>query len=114
MEEYFPQKPLVIVLGVSEDKNVSGIIEELLPNTIQFICTQSAHPRAMDANQLMEITAPYGVPVKVINPVGDALKEAQLIAGTHAVVLVTGSIFVAATARIAWFESSDVRWSKDV
>lgn len=107
MEEYFPNQSLVLVLGVSEDKNVSGIIKELLPNTIQIICTQSAHPRAMDAYKLMELSTPFGVPVKVCNPVGDALREAQSIAGDQAVVLVTGSIFVAATARIAWFESSN-------
>lgn len=114
MEEYFPGLPLVLVLGVSEDKNISGIIEELLPNTIQIICTQSTHPRAMDAKRLMEYTQSYGVPVKICNPVGEALLEAQKIGENQAVVLVTGSIFVAATARIAWFESLEVRWRKDV
>ena len=100
--------PLVLVLGVSEDKNVSGIIEELLPNTIQIICTQSTHPRAMDSQRLMEYTRSYGVPVKICNPVGDALREAEKIGGNQAVVLVTGSIFVAATARIAWIEALEV------
>ena len=113
VNEYFPKMPIILVLGVSEDKNISGIIEELLPNTIQIFCTQSTHPRAIDANTLLEFTVSYGVPVKVCIPVGDALQEARLIGGNRAVVLVTGSIFVAATARIAWFESLGIRWRKD-
>jgi dihydrofolate synthase/folylpolyglutamate synthase len=114
MEEYFPNQPLVVVFGVSEDKNITGIIEELLPNTIHFICSQSTHPRAMDAHELKNYFAPYNCPVKVCKVIGDALNEAQTIAGNRAVVLVTGSIFVAATARIAWFESRNIGWSKNV
>jgi dihydrofolate synthase/folylpolyglutamate synthase len=114
IEEYFPGQPLVIILGVSEDKNISGIIEELLPHTVHIICTQSTHPRAMDAHELLNIVTPYGCPVKVCVPVHDALLEAGTIAGNDALILVTGSIFVAATARIDWFESQNIPWSKDV
>jgi hypothetical protein len=36
--------------------------------------------------------------------VGDALEKAIEIAGNEKLVVVAGSIFVAASARIAWFE----------
>jgi dihydrofolate synthase/folylpolyglutamate synthase len=104
IEEYFPGRPIVLIFGVSEDKNVDGMIKELHPGTIQFICSQSTHPRAMNAEDLLKLVRPFNVSARVINDVGAALEEAISIAGKTAVVLVTGSIFVAATARIAWFE----------
>jgi len=114
VQEYFPSKPLILILGVSEDKNITGIIEELLPNTTEIICSQSTHPRAMDADKLRDIIAPFGCPVKVRKSMEEALTEALMTAGNKAVVLVTGSIFIAATARIAWYDSLELSWRKDV
>ena len=38
MDEYFPGRPLVIIFGVSEDKNIDGMIQELLTrNTIFYL-----------------------------------------------------------------------------
>jgi dihydrofolate synthase/folylpolyglutamate synthase len=113
MDEYFPNRPLVLVFGVSEDKNITGMIQELNPGTRLFICSQSTHPRAMDAQALKKLVVPFGSPVVAINPVNEALEEAIRVAGTDAVVLVTGSIFVAATARIAWFENMKNGWRKN-
>jgi hypothetical protein len=39
--------------------------------------------------------------------VGEALLKAIQLAGNENLVVVTGSIFVAASARIAWFENLD-------
>ena len=104
LEEYFPGKPVVIVFGVSDDKDISGIISALIPGAIEIICSQSTHPRAMDANKLKDKIAIDDILVKVILPIGKALDEAIEAAQNGAVVIVIGSIFVAATARIAWFE----------
>jgi dihydrofolate synthase/folylpolyglutamate synthase len=105
IEEYFPNRPIVIIFGVSEDKNILGMVKELLPGTTQFICTQSTHPRAMGANALMNLVKAFGIPVIALDDVGKALEYALEIGRENAIVLVTGSIFVAATARIAWFEN---------
>lgn len=105
LDEYFPGRSIILVFGVSEDKNVMGMIQELLAGTRLFICSKSTHPRAMDAEELMEMVKPFGCPVQAIDQVGDALEEAIRVAGQESVVVVTGSIFVAATARITWFEN---------
>jgi dihydrofolate synthase/folylpolyglutamate synthase len=105
LDEYFPNRPIIIVFGASEDKNISGMIEEFLPGTRLIICSQSTHPRAMDVESLLEYFKPFDCPVKAVTPIWLALVEAVKLAGEDAVVLVTGSIFVAATARIAWFEN---------
>jgi folylpolyglutamate synthase/dihydropteroate synthase len=46
----------------------------------------------------------YGGQVEAIPLVEEALMRALELAGDKSLVLITGSIFVAATARIAWFE----------
>ena len=104
VEEFFTGKPLVLVFGISEDKQLEGMFSALLPHTNHLICTQAAHPRAMDAEELWEAARPFGVPGEAIPDVAEALWKALEIAGEDALVLVTGSIFVAASARIAWQE----------
>lgn len=105
LDEYFPGRPIIIVFGVSEDKNIQGMIKEFLPGAVQIICSQSSHPRAMDADELAGHLVGFEISVSVIKSIGKALEEAMILAGEEAVVLVTGSIFVAATGRIAWFEN---------
>jgi len=104
VEEYFPGRPVVIVFGVSDDKDITGIVRALTPGTIEIICSQSTHPRSMNAHKLKEKIDIEDIPVKVVLPIGQALDEAIADAHSGAVVLVIGSIFVAATARIDWFE----------
>ena len=106
LDEFFPGRPVVIVFGVSEDKDVAGMVRELAPRTQLMICSKSTHPRAMDAEALTELCTTLGVPARCIENIPSALREAIRVAGDETLVLVTGSIFVAATARIAWLEKS--------
>jgi len=104
VEEFYPEKELVLVFGISADKKLTGMYSAILPHTKYLICTQATHPRAMDAGELLEAAAPFGVPGEAIPNVAEALWKALDIAGEDALVLVTGSIFAAACARIAWQE----------
>ena len=104
VKEFFNEKPIILVFGISEDKKLSGMFANILPYTKKIICAQAAHPRAMNAEKLLEAARPFGIPAEAIPNVGDALWKAMQIAGDEALVLVTGSIFVAASARIAWQE----------
>ena len=104
VEEYFPNRSKVVIIGVSDDKDIPGMVREILPGTVQIICSQSTHPRAMDAERIKDLIEKFEVPVRVVVPIKEALKIAIENSQKDCVVLVIGSIFVAATARIAWFE----------
>jgi len=104
LDELFPGQPVWLVFGVSDDKDVEGMLLELKSSVRTIYCARSTHPRALDPAILVEKARVLGVPVQVIDNIGDALETAMQKAGDDAVVLVTGSIFVAATGRIAWFE----------
>ncbi len=104
IDQFFPEFSMVLVFGISEDKALDGMFDVMLPRTDFLICTEATHPRAMDAEKMMAKAAPFGVEREVVKDVGDALASGLDRAGEDDLVLVTGSIFVAASARIAWEE----------
>ncbi|MFN2304400.1 MAG: bifunctional folylpolyglutamate synthase/dihydrofolate synthase, partial [Anaerolineales bacterium] len=99
MDDYFPGLPIILIFGASEDKDVEGMFHEILPRVHRVITTQSIHPRAMDAGVLLELAHRFGRSAQAIIPIEDALETAIKEAGQEDVVLITGSIFVAAAAR---------------
>jgi len=102
IEDYLPAKPVILVFGASEDKDVPGMFAELLPRVTQLIATQSIHPRAIEPEKLVDLAHQFGVRAKAIEPVEAAIKKALELAGNDAAVIVGGSIFIAAAARDVW------------
>jgi len=74
-----------------------------MPRVQQVIVTRSYHPRAMEPEELKKFVQRFRKPVKVVPAVEDALNDAIQMAGNDSMVLVTGSIFVAAGARHTWY-----------
>ena len=103
LDDYFPGWPVVLLFGASEDKDIAGMFDILLPRVQQVVVTRSFHPRAIDPARLVEWVQGYGRPVQVIDAVEAALPQALHLAGDSALVLATGSIFVAAAVRDSWY-----------
>ena len=106
IDDFFPDLPLVLVFGISEDKQLDGMLEEILPRTTHLITTQADHPRAMDPDELAGRAGKYKCRIESIPDVGEALKRGLSLVEEKNLLVVTGSIFVAASGRIAWFEDS--------
>ncbi len=106
LDDYFPGKPVILIFGASEDKDIDGMFAELLPRVVQVIATRSFHPRAIEPEKLVALAHTFGCPARAIEKVEDALDEALSIADDEALVLVTGSIFVAAAIRDTWYNRS--------
>jgi dihydrofolate synthase / folylpolyglutamate synthase len=104
IDDFFPELPLILVFGISEDKQLAGMYEEILPRVSYLICTHADHPRAMDPVELLQKAGDIGSRGESIRDVKKALEKALNLAGKERLVVVTGSIFVAASARIAWFD----------
>jgi dihydrofolate synthase/folylpolyglutamate synthase len=107
LDDYFPDWPIVLVFGASEDKNVAGMFTELMPRVREVIATQSIHPRAISPAHLVELARPFGVRVSDVSTVEDALDMALHAAGNDALLLVTGSIFVVAGVRETWMKKGN-------
>jgi dihydrofolate synthase/folylpolyglutamate synthase len=106
VEDYYPGRPVVLVFGASEDKDISGMLAELGPSVRSIITTQSTHPRAADPQKLVEIAHGMSLPAVATSSVEEAIDEAARLAEGKAIILVTGSIFVAAAARYVWLARS--------
>jgi dihydrofolate synthase/folylpolyglutamate synthase len=102
LDDYFAGLPVILLFGASEDKDVEGIFAELMPRVSKVVVTRSTHPRAMEPEKLVSLAHQHGRQAKFVEPIEQALEEALRLANGAAVVLATGSIFVAAAVRDAW------------
>jgi dihydrofolate synthase/folylpolyglutamate synthase len=103
LEDYFPGKRVILVFGASEDKDIAGMFDELLPLASRLIVTRSFHPRAADPQQLVDEAARRNHSVSVVPAIEDALVEGLRLLDESSLLLVTGSIFIAAGARESWY-----------
>jgi dihydrofolate synthase/folylpolyglutamate synthase len=102
LEDYFPGQKVVLVFGASEDKDISGMLEELKPALQKIVMTKSTHPRAADPEDLVAIARQINCQAVASTSVEAAMMEAERLADGQRIILVTGSIFVAAAARSVW------------
>lgn len=104
IDEYFPNQPVILLFGASEDKDIDGILDELLPRAQQVITTRSVHPRAASAELLAELVDRRGAVVQAVPQVEEALSMALRLAQPGTLICGTGSIFIAAAIRDCWFQ----------
>ena len=103
IKKIFKYKKLILVLGVSKDKDIKGILEELLPICDSLILTKSkVSTRALEPAKIKEFIDVVKHNVKDItltSNVEDSLNKALLIAGQDDLILATGSLFVVGEAK---------------
>jgi dihydrofolate synthase/folylpolyglutamate synthase len=107
LDMYYPDIPVIVVFGASEDKDIEGMLVELSPRVQELIAVQSFHPRAIDPGNLVEAAGRYGIPARIIVDIPEALEAGLRIAGEDKLILVTGSIFVVAASREFWMKRSE-------
>jgi dihydrofolate synthase/folylpolyglutamate synthase len=102
LDEYIPGNDVILIFGASEDKDVRGMLVDLMPRVHQVIATQSIHPRALEAGVIVDFAHLMGKKAKAVLPLEDAFKEAVKLANGERAVLVAGSIFIAAAVKELW------------
>jgi dihydrofolate synthase / folylpolyglutamate synthase len=108
-EHYFPGKSVLLVFGASEDKDIEGMLSELMPIVKEVYFVKSFHPRAIEPEKLDELARPYQRPVHILDGIPTVLEQAMQVEGANTAVLVTGSIFVVAEARKYMVEKVNIR-----
>jgi dihydrofolate synthase/folylpolyglutamate synthase len=99
LEDYFPARPVTLVLGVSVDKDLSGILDPLRPRLSKVIASQSSHPRAMPAAELRRRLATLGLKAEAQPEAAVALRRALELTNEDEMVLVAGSVFLVEQVR---------------
>lgn len=104
---YYPDLGVVLVFGASEDKDIRSMLAELMPIVTKIYATKSFHPRAMDPELIATVAQDFKKPVVIYDDVGGATHDALEMLNDEEVLLITGSVFIAAGGREAWQESND-------
>jgi dihydrofolate synthase/folylpolyglutamate synthase len=95
----FQYRRLILVLGISANKNLAGIVEELAPLAAVTIATRALVPRAAPAQQVADLAAKWCARVIVDDEPQRALAAAIAEARPEDLVLVTGSLYLVGDAK---------------
>lgn len=92
VKENFRYKKLILVLGISSDKDIKGICSKFYDLADKIILTRADNSRACEPKILAEYFK--GKDARVTGNVAEAKKIALKITGKKDLILVTGSLFV--------------------
>ncbi len=98
LKQYFDFERAILIIGLSADKDIAGIVSELVPLFDKVIATHSIHPRAMPTDSVVAEFRRQGVAAQATEAISVALPLALTMAGEKDLICVTGSLFVVAGA----------------
>jgi dihydrofolate synthase / folylpolyglutamate synthase len=101
LSEAFVWKRLHLVVAVSGNKDLDGIVAELAEVTDIAYVARNDSERSGDARPLAERFEAAGIATRAFDSVGSALTAARAAAGEDDLILVTGSLYTVADARRA-------------
>jgi dihydrofolate synthase / folylpolyglutamate synthase len=104
LPEAFRWERLHLVLAVSANKDVEGIVRELAPLADRVYATRNASERSADLERTAAAAEAVGVDAREAPTVVDAIDAARADAGKDDLILVTGSLYTVADARRALLE----------
>ena len=101
LREFFIWSRLHLVISVSGNKNLAGIVAQLAPLADVAYAARNRSERSGDALPIADRFALEGKPVTVHAGVAEALEAARAAADDSDLILVTGSLYTVADARRA-------------
>ena len=99
---FFYYRNLWLVMGITADKDMIGILQALLPLADGAIMTSSSHPRAARIQELYSLATGMGYEVSTQPDPAAALIAAWQLAEKDDLICVTGSIFVVGDLLNSW------------
>lgn len=103
----FKDREIIAVVGILGDKDVSGILEEMMPLCKTVICTEPDNPRKMSAENLERQVKAFEGNTGVTGPkntlvepdIKKAFEKALELATPDSVVILFGSLYMIGNAR---------------
>ena len=109
IKAYFHFDQLFLIFGISCDKDIPGIVKELLPLSPRIILTRSSHPRAASPLALIPEFISQSIEPQVTENMTQALSQVLSLANKEDLVCVTGSLFIVAEA-LEYFPRVEPLW----
>jgi dihydrofolate synthase/folylpolyglutamate synthase len=98
----FETRPITLVFGAMQGKDVAGMSEILFPRAESIVITQPKNSRAMEVSEILKLAPRETWREKVVMPEPDvkkALSTAANISGERNLILVTGSLYLVGEAK---------------
>jgi dihydrofolate synthase/folylpolyglutamate synthase len=107
LDESFPARRRVLIFAATRDKDVAGMLRQLLPRFDSVVLTSfQNNPRNIPVDELARLARSLGdQPLHVAADPPSAWKLARRLVGKPDLVCVTGSFFIAAELRELILES---------
>ncbi|OPX82444.1 MAG: Folylpolyglutamate synthase [Pelotomaculum sp. PtaB.Bin013] len=99
LEDYFPDKKVVLVIGMLEDKERAKVVSELAPAARAVVVTRPDNPRAGNWREMAVEARRFTPDVYLAEEIEGALNKALSIAGPDELICVTGSFYMVAEVR---------------
>jgi dihydrofolate synthase/folylpolyglutamate synthase len=96
--EYFKPNKSILIIGISGDKDIAGIVRELAPVFNKVIITAANNPRSAKFEVLASEFSRKGIKAQIAQDIPTAIKEASTIAAEDDLICITGSLFVVGEA----------------
>ncbi|MBS3778445.1 MAG: hypothetical protein KGY50_04040, partial [Candidatus Thermoplasmatota archaeon] len=95
LKKMFLYKRVIVIFGVMKDKNISGILNILLPFANILIVTQPKQKRTASSGNVAQLISTLDPSKKIVETktVNEAYKKAIEIAGKKDLIFGTGSLF---------------------
>ena len=101
LRKYFGEKKIVFLIGVMADKDLDGMIPNVLPLAKCFVAVRPLVPRAMDEDELRDRLLKFGARAVSCAAIEDGVSRAVEEAGDDGVVCALGSLYFSGDVRAA-------------
>jgi len=93
LDEYFPGRPLVFIMGVAADKDYHSMMKAVLPGCKKVIAVNTLTNRALPAHELAEYARSYCNDVSISDTIIRAVRTSMETAGPDDVICAFGSLY---------------------
>ncbi|HIE12834.1 MAG TPA: bifunctional folylpolyglutamate synthase/dihydrofolate synthase [Desulfotomaculum sp.] len=99
LEEYFPGRRIVLLLGIFADKERAAVAATLCPMAAAVVVTRPPGPRAGDWREVAALAQRYAPAVFAVEEIPAAVAWVLSLAEPEDVAVITGSLYLIAEAR---------------
>ncbi len=114
LENIFKHKKLITIIGISSDKEIPLMLDQIVPISDTIIATRhSVGNRSFGPDDLAQIISKYGKSAIVAYDVSKAIDIAVSKADKDDLICITGSLFLVGEARERWHKEV-VIWGREM
>ncbi len=107
IESSFSYEKLILVMGISQHKDIKGIGRQICSIADQVILTKVNNPRALEPEDMKAELGDICEDAAITQDIASALEKARSIAGPTDLICIMGSVYLAGEAMQALGESAN-------